>query len=81
MRNVTFEDIFILSSQAPGSIVGLQESCFRGLSFRNVTFGTIENTSKWVCKDVDTKSFVHVDVDPPFGECEYTPGNGTCAHE
>ena len=81
VRNVTFEDIFILSSQAPGSIVGLQESCFRGLSFRNVTFGTIENTSKWVCKDVDTKSFVHVDVDPPFGECEYTPGNGTCAHE
>ena len=78
-RNITFEDIYIKSAQAPGSIVGLPESCFQGLRFVNVSFGAIENSSTWGCKDVDAESFVHVGVVPPFGTCQST-ATGTCAN-
>ncbi len=78
VRNITFEDIFIKSSQSPGSVSGLPESCFQGLRFINVSFGAIENSSEWGCKNVELKSFEHEGVVPPFGNCENT-ANGTCA--
>ena len=79
VRNVTFEDIYIESAGAPGTIRGLPESCFDGLAFRNVTFGKLLNSSKWGCANVEAGSFVQEGVRPPFAMCANTPAPaGTC---
>jgi hypothetical protein len=79
VQNVTFEDIHVVSAGTPGSIVGLPESCFEQLAFKNVTFGKITVSSKWGCKNVQKRSFVHQGVVPPFDGCTNNNSVGTCA--
>ena len=78
VQNVTFEDIHVLSAGTPGSIVGLPESCFEQLTFKNVTFGRITVSPKWGCKNVQKRSFVHQGVIPPFDGCTNNNSVGTC---
>ena len=79
VRNITFEDISIVSSQSPGSISGLNNSCFHRLTLRNVTFGSTTGSNKWSCSNVEQSSFVHVDVVPPVGACVNDNGKGACS--
>ena len=79
VRNVTFEDVHVVSSGFPGRVTGLPESCFDSLTFQNVTFGETVASPKWVCANVQHSSFVHDGVVPPFAECVNNNSAGTCA--
>ena len=79
VRNVTFEDIHVVSSGFPGRVAGLPESCFDALTFRNVTFGATVTSQGWHCANVQNRSFVHAGVVPPFAECVNNNSAGTCA--
>ena len=77
VRNITFEDIHVVAAGEPGAITGLPESCFQQLTFRNVTFGKLGDSSQWRCHNVQGTSFVHDGVVPPFAGC--VNSNGACA--
>jgi polygalacturonase len=79
VRNVTFEDVHVVSSGFPGRVAGLPESCFDALTFRNVTFGATVASPSWHCANVQNRSFVHDGVVPPFAECVNNNSAGTCA--
>ena len=79
VSNVTFEDIHVDSAGFPGAVVGLPESCFDQLTFRNVTFGATVNSSAWKCANVQASSFRHDGVYPPFSGCTNNNTRGTCA--
>ena len=79
VQNVTFEDVHVVSAGTPGSIVGLPESCFEQLTFKNVTFGRTTVSPKWGCENVQKRSFVHQGVVPPFDGCANNNTIGTCA--
>jgi polygalacturonase len=78
VQNITFEDIHVVESGTPGSIVGLPESCFQQLTFRNVSFGSTTISPKWGCRNVQNSSFVHQGVTPPFDGCTNANSAGTC---
>ena len=63
----------------PGSVAGLPESCFDGLTFRNVKFDSISQSPQWKCQNVQQRTFVHEGVVPPFHNCTNANHVGTCA--
>lgn len=71
VRNITFEDISVVSGR-PGSIVGLNNSCFEYLTFKNVTFGTVQRPGTWTCEKIDLKTFIDIDNVPRIGDnCDW----------
>lgn len=76
-RNITFEDIRVVSADRPGIIAGLDESCFEHLTFRNVTFTAISGSQDWGCVNVQQSTFAADDVKPPISECGHQR-NYTC---
>lgn len=79
VTNITFEDIHVVSAGSPGEVLGLAESCFDQLTFRNVTFGHITGSPKWKCQNVQNSSFVQQGVMPPFDGCTNDNSVGTCS--
>ena len=67
-RNITFEDISVASSDTPGSITGLKDSCFEHLTLRNVTF-SVTTSPDWHCSNVQTSTLVSSGVKPPLTGC------------
>lgn len=67
-RNITFEDITVASSDTPGSITGLHDSCFEHLTLRNITFG-VTRSLDWHCSNVQTSTLVSSGVKPPLSGC------------
>ena len=73
VRNITFEDIEITSAASPGSITGLNNSCFEHLTLKNVSI--INLTSKvasWGCSNVQLSTFTAQNVNPPI-KCKACP--------
>ena len=64
--------------QSSPPVAGLPESCFDELTFRDVRFGVLVNSTAWRCSNVQQSSFVHEQVDPPFTGCK-NAANSTCA--
>ena len=69
----------MVSAGSPGGVVGLPESCFDMLSFRNVTFGRTTVSDKWGCRNVQARSFSHTAVTPPFTGCTNDNSAGSCS--
>ena len=79
VRNITFEDIHVTSAGTPGAVTGLPESCFQGLTFKNVTFSRLTRSSRWKCSNVQMKTFMQQGVVPPLNGCVNSNHVGTCA--
>lgn len=64
-KNVNFEDISVTGATRAGDIAGFKGALLQGLSFKNVTFGTLPEEG-WHCGYVNLTSFAAVDVAPPI---------------
>mmetsp|Transcript_14668 Transcript_14668/g.40778 ORF Transcript_14668/g.40778 Transcript_14668/m.40778 type:complete len:141 (-) Transcript_14668:2435-2857(-) len=61
-RNVTIEDIDVVSAGMAGRIEGLPEDCLEDLTLRNVEVRG--GTARWLCRNVDLSSLVVSNVHP-----------------
>ena len=75
-RNVTFEDITVVSAGVPGTIEGFSNDCLEHLTLKNITIGSNEENNgrgrgiavaknHWTCRYVDLESLTVSDVYPP----------------
>jgi polygalacturonase len=72
-RNVTFEDIVVITAGVAGSFHGLPEDCLQGLILRNVS--VLGGEARWTCDNVDLSSFIGDNVFPSLicnGGCNKT---------
>ena len=61
-RNVTFEDISVVSAGVAGHIQGLPEICLQGLTLRNISIHG--GNAKWICNNVDLETLTTEQVFP-----------------
>ena len=74
-RNVTFEDISVVSAGVAGRIEGLPEDCLEGLTLRNID--VIGGRATWICNNVDLNSLTVTNVHPSvscMGGCNSSTG-------
>lgn len=74
-RNVTFEDISVVSAGVAGRIEGLPEDCLEGLTLRNID--VIGGRATWICNNVDLNSLMVSNVNPSvscMGGCNSSTG-------
>jgi hypothetical protein len=62
-RNVTLEDISVVSAGVAGQIRGFPEDCLEGLSLRNIT--VLGGAARWNCDNIDLDSLAVSNVRPP----------------
>jgi polygalacturonase len=73
VRNITFEDIEITSADSPGSITGLNNSCFEHLTLKNVSIRNLTSKdASWGCSNVQLSTFTAQNVNPPIN-CKACP--------
>ena len=73
-RNVTLEDISVVSAGLAGQFEGYPEDCMQGLVLRNISVGG--EHAHWRCENIDLDSLEVSDVYPPImcrGGCVTAP--------
>lgn len=69
-KNVTFEDITVMSAGVAGQIQGVPEDCLQGLTLRNIS--VLDGQANWICNHVDLNTLTISNVYPPVscsGNC------------
>ena len=75
-RNVTFEDITVVSAGVAGQILGVPEDCLEGLTLRNIS--VIGGRANWICNFVNLNSLTVSNVHPAVscsGGCSISSSN------
>ena len=62
-RNVTLQDISVVSAGVAGQILGYPEDCLQGLSLKNIT--VLGGSAHWRCENIDLDSLDVSNVHPP----------------
>jgi hypothetical protein len=69
-KNVTFEDITVMSAGVAGEIQGVPEDCLQGLTLTNIS--VLDGEANWTCNHIDLSTLTISNVYPTIscsGEC------------